>query len=245
MRMRRKKWAEEELGKCDFYEEWPENNLDFKNKFSQDNKPIYMELGCGKGNFISKLASSNLNINYYAVDMIEAMLGLSKRNIEHEYSKLEINKDVEVKYDIQNRKYIYSKKVKVPNLELVRENCEYISKIFNDKDSISRLYINFCNPWPKDKHKKRRLTHPRQLEQYKKFLKPGSEIFFKTDDNDLFIDSVGYLEDSGFKIKDKTFDLHENDIFSKWQNGHTNIVTEHEEMFTKEGIKIKALIAII
>ena len=134
--------------------------------------------------------------------------------------------------------------VKVPNLQLVRENCEYISKIFNENDCIERLYINFCNPWPKDKHKKRRLTYPRQLEQYKKFLKPGGEIFFKTDDNDLFIDSVGYLEESGFKIIDKTFDLANNDIFEKAKNGHKNIVTEHEEMFTKEGIKIKALIAI-
>ncbi len=245
MRMRRKKWAEDELHQCEFYEEWPENNLKFKEKFNQDNKPIFMELGCGKGNFISKLASSNLKINYYAVDMIEAMLGLSKRNIEHEYSKLQINKDVEVKFDIQNQKYIYSKKIQVPNLQLVRENCEYINKIFNEQDNIDRLYINFCNPWPKDKHKKRRLTHPRQLEQYKKFLKPGGELFFKTDDNDLFIDSVGYLEESGYKIQTKTFDLHNNDIFANWQNGHINIVTEHEEMFTKEGIKIKALIATI
>ena len=262
MRMRRKKWAEKELRECDFYYEWPEEDLSFKDRFKKQNNndntkdnnnigsdvniaPIHIELGCGKGNFISKLASQHLDINYIAVDMIEAMLGLTKRNIEYEYSKLPINQDVQVTFDNKNKKYNYSKQVIVPNLVLIRENCEYINKVLDENDSINRIYINFCNPWPKGKHQKRRLTHPRQLAQYKKFLAPNGEIFFKTDDDELFEASLEYFNAEGFNIISKTYDLVNDDIFAKYPNGHANIITEHEQMFTNEGVKIKALICII
>ena len=81
------------------------------------------------------------------------------------------------------------------------------------------------------------MTHTRQLEKYKTFLKPGGEIYFKTDDDDLFRASLGYLEESGFTILEKTFDLHQEPIFEN------NIETEHEKMFSEQGIRIKALIA--
>ena len=222
MRIRRKKWAEEELNNSKFYINNPEKNKGRWKECFKNNNPIHIELGCGKGRFISKLASSNLNINYIAVDMIEAMLGLSKRNIEQEYLKQNLVKEEDIFPE---------------NLWLIRANIEYIEKVFSSKDEIARIYINFCNPWPKGKHQKRRLTHPRQLEQYKSFLKDGGEIYFKTDNDELFFDSIEYLKECGFNILAQTLDLHSNDIF----NG--NIETEHEEMFTKEGIKIKALIA--
>ena len=120
---------------------------------------------------------------------------------------------------------------------LVRYDIERINNIINLEDEVQRIYINFCNPWPKSKHKKKRLTHTRQLEHYKDFLKPGSEIYFKTDDDELFKDSLTYFTDSGFEILKKTYDLHNEDIFDG-----KNIVTEHEKMFSDEGIKIKALI---
>ncbi len=222
MRIRRKKWAEEELNNSKFYINNPEKNKGRWKDCFKNNNPIHIELGCGKGRFISKLASSNLNINYIAVDMIEAMLGLSKRNIEQEYLKQNLVKEEDIFPE---------------NLWLIRANIEYIEKVFSSKDEIARIYINFCNPWPKGKHQKRRLTHPRQLEQYKSFLKDGGEIYFKTDNDELFFDSIEYLKECGFNITSQTLDLHSEDIF----NG--NIETEHEEMFTKEGIKIKALIA--
>ena len=100
-----------------------------------------------------------------------------------------------------------------------------------------RIYINFCNPWPKGKHRKKRLTHTRQLEKYKQFLAPKGEIYFKTDDDDLFNSSLLYFEESGFEIITKTYDLHKYLIFEN------NIETEHEKMFSEQGIKIKALIA--
>ena len=108
--------------------------------------------------------------------------------------------------------------------------------IDEEKDIVDRIYINFWNQWPKSKHKKRRLTYPTQLENYKKFLKDDGEIYFKTDDDELFNDSLEYFENTDFEILSKTYDLHSQNIFED------NIVTEHEEMFSNEGIKIKALI---
>lgn len=138
--------------------------------------------------------------------MIEAMLGLSKRNIEKAYN-------------FQNPE----------NLFLIRQNVELIQKVFSKEDNINRIYINFCNPWPKEKHKKRRLTHTKQLENYKTFLSENNaEIYFKTDDDELFEDSLKYLEESGFEIMTKTYDLHNEPIFE------INIMTEHEEMFSEE-----------
>ena len=216
MRIRRKKWAKEELSNAKFYIDQPDCNKNkWNSMFINKNQPLHVEFGCGKGKFISELASKHKNINYIAVDMIEAMLGLSKRNIEKAYN----NNDIE-------------------NILLIRANIEKISDVFGENDRIDRIYINFCNPWPKGKHHKRRLTHPRQLEQYKTFLKQKGEIYFKTDDDELFNESIQYIQSSGFKIINKTFDLHEETIFEE------NIETEHEKMFSDEGIKIKALIAV-
>ena len=111
------------------------------------------------------------------------------------------------------------------------------SNAFDETDKVQRIYINFCNPWNKKAgHKKHRLTYPRQLLLYRTFLEDGGEIYFKTDDDDLFRDSVEYFPASGYDIEWITYDLHENE--PEW-----NIRTEHEGMFTEMGIKIKALIA--
>lgn len=216
MRIRYKPWARPELEASSFYIDNPE---DYKGKwktlFKNDN-PIHLELGCGKGGFISQLASQNLNINYIAIDMVDAMLGLAKRNIESIYAE---------------------KNLPVDNVYLTRYDIERILLIMDDNDKIDRIYINFCNPWPRGKHRKKRLTHVRQLERYKQFLKDGGEIFFKTDDDGLFNDSLLYFEQAGFEIVNKTFDL--ANTLNFWEN----IETEHEKMFKEQGIKIKALIA--
>ena len=109
-----------------------------------------------------------------------------------------------------------------------------ITNILDKSDDIERIYINFCNPWPKPRHKKRRLTHVRQLEKYKQFLKQNGEIYFKTDDNGLFKESLEYFEESGFETIKITYNLNEEPDF--WDN----IETEHEIKFKNEGIKIKA-----
>ena len=217
MRIRFKPWARPELEASYFYEDNPEEYIGkWKEKFKNTNQPLHIELGCGKGSFISELAFRNQDINYIAIDLVDAMLGLAKRKVEEKYN---------------------TNNIKVDNLILVRYDIERINNIISLEDDIERIYINFCNPWPKSKHKKKRLTHTKQLEHYKEFLKPGSEIYFKTDDDGLFEDSLKYFEDAGFEIKCKTYDLHNKDIFDG-----KNIVTEHEKMFSDEGIKIKALI---
>ena len=211
MKIRQKKWAEKELEEAKFYINNPE--IGYKNTWEsrfENKNPIHIEIGCGKGIFISTLAKKNHEINYIAIDMIEAMLGLSKRNIEEALGK--------------NPK----------NILLIRANAERIFEIFGEKDKMDRIYINFCNPWPKSKHNKRRLTHPRQLENYKKFLSNNGEIYFKTDDLELFEASLEYFKDSGFKTKAITYDLEKEPIFEE------NIETEHEKMFKEQGIKIKA-----
>ena len=204
MRIRYKKWARPELEASEFYIDNPEEYKGkWKETFNNKENPIHLELGCGKGQFISQLASNNLDKNYIAIDLVDAMLGLAKRNVEQVYLE---------------------KNMKPENVKLTRYD-------------IERIYINFCNPWPKGKHRKKRLTHTRQLEKYKQFLVPNGEIYFKTDDDDLFNSSLIYFEESGFEILNKTYDLHNEPIFEH------NIETEHEKMFSEQGIKIKALIA--
>ena len=217
MRIRFKPWARGELEASEFYIDNPEDiNGKWKEKFKHTENPIHLELGCGKGEFISKMAVCNPKINYIAIDLVDAMLGLAKRNIEQIYIK-------------QNRI--------IDNVILTRFDIQRIDLILSKKDHIQKIYINFCNPWPKGKHRKKRLTHTRQLEKYKEFLDANGEIYFKTDDDDLFQSSLGYFEESGFKVIKKTYDLHNDPI---WEN---NIETEHEKMFSEQGIKIEALIA--
>lgn len=219
MRIRYKKWARPELEASKFYIDNPE---DYKGKwreqFANPNQPLHLELGCGKGQFIATLASNNLDINYIAIDLVDAMLGLAKRNIENAYKEKNIEPD---------------------NVYISRYDIERIPLILDKKDLIDRIYINFCNPWPKGKHRKKRLTHTRQLEKYKTFLKSKGEVYFKTDDDDLFRASLDYFEECGFSILEKTYDLHKKPIFEN------NIETEHEKMFTEQGIKIKALKAVL
>ena len=217
MRIRFKKWARPELEASKFYIDNPE---DYKGKwrelFKNPEAPLHLELGCGKGTFMAKLATRDRNVNHIAIDVVDAMLGLAKRNIEAEFKE---------------------NNMEIDNVYLTRFDIERILLIMDKKDSIDRIYINFCNPWPRGKHRKKRLTHTRQLEKYKEFLANDAEIYFKTDDDDLFRASLGYFEEAGFEIINKTYDLHSEPI---WEN---NIETEHEKMFSKQGIKIKALIA--
>ena len=217
MRIRIKAWARPELEASSFYRDNPEElKNNWIKEFKNQENPIHLELGCGKGQFIAQKAIQNPEINYIAIDLVDAMLGLAKRNVEEVFK--ENNKEID-------------------NVILTRFDIERIPLLLGEKDNIKRIYINFCNPWPKGKHRKKRLTHTRQLEKYKTFLAKDGEIYFKTDDDDLFNGSLGYFEESGFTIVKKTYDLHAEPI---WEN---NIETEHEKMFSKQGIKIKALIA--
>ena len=218
MRIRYKPWARKELEESKFYIDNPE---EYKGKWRElinNDNPIFLELGCGKGGFISQLAVYNPDINYIAIDLVDAMLGLAKRKIEEQYKMAKRDTD---------------------NIYITRYDIERINNILSKEDNIQRIYINFCNPWPRGKHRKKRLTHTRQLEKYKEFLAEGAKIYFKTDDDGLFNDSINYFRETGFNVEKVTYDLQNETDF--WEN----IETEHEQMFKEQGIKIKALIASI
>ncbi len=217
MRIRKKKWARPELEACPYY---IQNGNDMIGKWDTvftNGNPVYMELGCGKGGFAAQASMKYPDINWLALDIKSEMLAVGRRTVEKMYAEAGLSSPT--------------------NLRLVSQNIERIFLAFNENDHIDRLYINFCNPWPRDKHNKRRLTHSRQLEQYRVFLKDGGEVHFKTDDDELFEESIPYFEETGFEIKYITRDLHASDY-------EYNLVTEHERMFSDEGKKIKFLIAV-
>ena len=218
MRIRKKKWAEPELSVCNFYVKNPEENAGKWMQAFKKEQPLYLEIGCGKGGFAGQLALKNPDKNIIALDIKVDMLGVGRRTIVKLFEDAGKTQD------------------DITNLLLVKYNVEMLDNIITADDKIDRLFINFCNPWPRAKHKKRRLTYYKKLEMYKTFLKPDSEIRFKTDDDDLFDESLEYFEQSGYEILYLTRDLHASDVTD-------NIETEHEKMFSEEGIKIKYLIA--
>ena len=211
MRMRRKPWARPELEACDFFVANPkENKGNWKNTFKNTENPIYLELGCGKGTFMAVHGSDHPNINYIAIDIKDEVLVLAKRNIEKAYE--EKNKALD-------------------NVKLMPQEIALIDTILDSNDKIERIYINFCNPWPKDRHKKRRLTHTRQLTKYRDFLVDGGEIHFKTDNQGLFEYSLSSFSKYGMIIERVWLDLHNSEF-------EGNIMTEYEEKFSSRGQRI-------
>lgn len=215
MRMRVKKWARPELSVCPFYVSEPgEMRGKWRQAFRKE-QPLHIELGCGKGVSTCQMALTEANNNFVAVDLITSVLGVAKRNAESAYEGVR----------------------EVDNLLLCNFDIEYIDSFFAPEDAVERIYISFCNPWnQRPKQAKHRLTHPRQLLKYRQILKDGGEIYFKTDDDKLFKDSLTYFESCGFDLEFITYDLHESGFTPNYE-------TEHEKMFTNEGVKIKFLIA--
>ena len=205
MRIRRRPWARPELDACPFFLKEPTSNIGKWKTAFEKEQEIHLELGC---------ASSHPEINYIAMDLKSDMLGFARRKIESAYNK---------------------KNQKLSNIILVAYDIERILDVFSKEDKIDRIYINFCNPWPRPRHRKRRLTHTTKLEKYKEFLSKNAKIYFKTDADILFLDSVQYFKDSDFDLIFRTEDLQS-------ENLPENILTEHEEMFISQGIKIKAAI---
>lgn len=215
MRMRTKHWAAPELNACPYFYRKPEQYLGRWHSLFARQQPVYLELGCGKGFFLAGAAPLHPEINYMGIDLKDTVLGPARRNIEQAF--LDAGRPVD-------------------NVILTALNIEQIQFSMGPQDRVDRIYINFCNPWPRKKHQKRRLTHPRQLGHYRQILAPGGELHFKTDDDGLYADTTEYLESCGFRIFYRTEDLYAD-------LPEDNIQTEHEKMFLQQGIKIKALAA--
>ena len=214
MRMRRKPWTEPLIDSCPFYVDSPaQKRGHWRGQFASD-APLYLEIGCGKGVATVKMAHENPGINLIAVDEVRHVLAVSIKNAMAEYGSDPIS-----------------------NLRFTAIDATTIFDTFAPEDRIERIIINFCNPWnEKAKHHKRRLTHPRQLMQYRDFLSPGGQIFFKTDDAALFTASKRYLTQFGFFISYLTDDLHASGY-------QPNYVSEHEALYSSQGVPIHFLIA--
>lgn len=207
MRLRRKPWARPELLQSELFIENPREFKGSWNKVFNNNNEICLELGCGKGRFISNIAQKNKDKNFIAIDLKDEVLVYVKRKCE------ELN---------------------LENVRILSFDINYINEIF-EKGEVSDIYLNFSTPWPKTKHNKRRLTHPRFLNKYLDVINPNSKIMLKTDHELFFLDSIEYLNENGFDILYKTMDLHNEEI--------ENIMTEYEEKFLNKGMKIMYLTA--
>ncbi len=216
MRMRLKKWARPELEACPFYVKRPEEMRGtWKSAFADPSLPLEVELGCGKGVSTAQQALNEKGANLVAIDINSSVLGVCKRNVEAAFEG----------------------KRAVDNLMLMNYEIELIDQVFAPEDAVSRIYINFPNPWTqRHRQEKHRLTHTRQLIKYRDFLVDGGEICFKTDNDELFEASLTYFPASGYEIVEKTLDLHR-------EGTRPNYVSEHEQLFASQGVKIKALVA--
>ena len=210
MHMRTKKWARPELDACPFYTNGGEEYRNsWRQRFTAPERPLHLEMGCGKGVSTAAMVADNPDINYAVCDMSPDVLGTARRNI------------------------IAACGENPGNIQIIRTDICFIGRVFGPEDGAERIYIHFCNPWTEHpKHAKRRLTHPRQLMQYREILKPGGEIWFKTDDDTLFQDSLVYLDLCGFEIRYLTHDLHAAGFAP-------NYISEHERKFTDLGVPIK------
>ncbi len=216
MRMRHKPYARPELAAWPYYVDVPSQNKGkWAEFFVSPEKPLCLELGCGKGGFLAQLGLRDSAYNFIGIDIKSEVLVVAKRAIEKAYQ---------------------AQSHPIDNIAITSQDIERMDTIFDENDNFSRIYINFCNPWYKNKDIKHRLTHPRQLIKYRNFLSDGAEIWFKTDDDALFDDSLRYFEYTGFSVIWQSRHLHENE--PSW-----NIRTEHEEMFSQMDIPIKACIA--
>ena len=211
MRIRRKTWARPELSACPYFIAQPEQQKGRWGEVYGQRRPLHLDLGCGKGVFLAEAAHTHRDVNFIGIDISLDILGVARRNIAEIFGEEQPD-----------------------NVALCAYNIERLPQLFSPEEKVQRIYINFCSPWPTARHHKRRLTHTRQLSQYKPLLAPGGEIWFKTDNDDLYLATKRYLAEAGFEIFFDTKDLH-------GQNGPENILTEHEVLFTAQGIPTKAL----
>ena len=174
--------------------------------------PIHIEIGMGKGRFIMAMAKENPHINYVGIEKYSSVLLRALEKMEQEEQPLS-------------------------NLYFIRMDAENIGKVFT-LDEVDRIYLNFSDPWPKDRHAKRRLTSREFLTRYEPILAPDGQVEFKTDNRPLFDFSVESVREAGWKLKAVTYDLHHDPELMKG-----NVMTEYEERFSAMGNPIHKLIA--
>jgi len=204
MRLRHKPWAKEKLANYPQYviHEPQAFRGKWKEIFSNDNE-IHIEIGTGKGRFITEMAKAHPDINFIGIEAYTSVIVTAlDRLIEAE----------------------------LPNVKLLNLNAEKLEEVFAPGE-ISRIYLNFSDPWPKNKHEKRRLTYRKFLDIYGRILKKDGEIHFKTDNQKLFEYSLVSFSQYGLTLNYVSLDLHNSDF-------QGNIMTEYEEKFSARGNRI-------
>ena len=168
-------------------------------------KKIYLEIGMGKGDFITKLSELDKDNIYIGIELSPPVLALAVKKLK--------------RYEDENNN-------RLDNLYFMSVDAIELSNIFLE-NQIEKIYLNFSDPWPKKKHAKRRLTSPKFLDEYKKILKLNGQIELKTDNRGLFEYSLVSMQNYGLKFIEVYLDLHKTDIF--------NIETEYEKKFSPFG----------
>lgn len=179
MRMRNRAHLEERLDAC---RDITLNDLTIPE--GKKGKPLHIEIGCGKGGFITQTAIKNPSIEHIAVEKVANVIVLAMEK---------------------------AKALEIKNLSFICGDFRFLSESIKD-GSVDRIYLNFSDPWPKKGYAKRRLTHDGFLEIYKRILAPGGEIWFKTDNRILFDFSLESFQNGGFSVSSVTYDLHNSDF---------------------------------
>ena len=211
LRPRKKKNADKRISLCEnVIIDNPSEHFGNYHTLFQNTNPIHLELGSGKGSFISNLALENPAVNFIAFEKVKDVFLMSAEKL----SSLHIQ-----------------------NAYAICDDASHLTSFFSAGE-ISRIYINFCDPWPKQKHQKRRLTNRSFLDIYRLLLPEDGSIFFKTDNRQLFEFSLNEFCAAEYHLRNITFDLHA----SSFQG---NIMTEYEERFSSLGQPIYRLEAFV
>lgn len=208
MRLRNKPWAEDFIAAHPHIViPNPEDHIGNWGEVFQNTNPLHIEVGTGKGQFVTGMAKANPHINYMGIELYDSVIVSALENAIEAGT--------------------------LPNLKLLKVNGAHLAKFFK-KNDVSRVYLNFSDPWPKTRHEKRRLSHEEFLKLYESILIDNGEVHFKTDNRGLFEFSLVSMSAYGMLLKYVSLDLHVN-------MPEDNIMTEYEEKFSAKGQPIYRL----
>lgn len=214
MRLRNIPGAKDAIAESAYVIQNPQENAGKWHEIFQNGNPVNIEVGMGKGRFIMDMAAKNPHINYVGIEMYDSVLLRALQKMEERETEAEALK----------------------NLFFMRMDARELPLVFN-RGEVDRIYLNFSDPWPKERHAKRRLTSRQFLERYDAVLAEGGTVEFKTDNRDLFDFSVEEVKEAGWKLLACTYDLHHDEELSRG-----NVMTEYEEKFSSMGNPIHKLV---
>lgn len=211
MRLRNIPGSKEVIAESAYVIQGPEQYKGKWREVFENDHPVQIEVGMGKGRFIMDMAKLHPDRNYIGIEMYDSVLLRA----------------------VQKREQLAEE---LPNLYFIRMDARNLPEVFA-KGEVDRIYLNFSDPWPKDRHAKRRLTSRQFLERYGQILAPGGQVEFKTDNRGLFEFSLEEAREAGWNLEACTFDLHHEE-----QMMEGNVMTEYEEKFSSMGNPIHKMI---